>query len=97
MTRFPGNSVLVTGGSSGIGFAAAKAFVNEGARVVITGRDADALETARAALFGLIDANRNEDRDHEKSGTPPPAHSIQLPRKAGAMLRAGVAVNNGCR
>jgi NAD(P)-dependent dehydrogenase (short-subunit alcohol dehydrogenase family) len=60
MTRFQNTSVLVTGGSSGIGFAAAQAFAREGARVVITGRDADALETAKAALGGNAIAIRNE-------------------------------------
>ncbi|MEW9580040.1 SDR family oxidoreductase [Paraburkholderia sp. DGU8] len=60
MTRFQNKAVLVTGGSSGIGFAAARAFADEGARVVITGRDADALETARAALGGNALAVRND-------------------------------------
>ena len=60
MTRFQGKSVLVTGGSSGIGFAAAKAFASEGARVVITGRDADALDTARTALGADAIAVRND-------------------------------------
>lgn len=50
MNRFNNKTVLVTGGSSGIGLAAAKAFAVEGARVVITGRDAAALEQARPAL-----------------------------------------------
>lgn len=50
MQRFSGKSVLVTGGSSGIGLAAAKAFAAEGARVVITGRDGVALEQAKAQL-----------------------------------------------
>jgi NAD(P)-dependent dehydrogenase (short-subunit alcohol dehydrogenase family) len=50
MNRFNDKTILVTGGSSGIGLAAAKAFVAEGARVVITGRDAAALEQARASL-----------------------------------------------
>ncbi|WP_314104817.1 SDR family oxidoreductase [uncultured Stenotrophomonas sp.] len=50
MNRFTDKTVLVTGGSSGIGLAAAHGFIAEGARVVITGRDATALEQARAAL-----------------------------------------------
>ena len=50
MTRFHDKSVLITGGSSGIGLAAAQAFANEGARVIITGRDAAALESAKATL-----------------------------------------------
>jgi NAD(P)-dependent dehydrogenase (short-subunit alcohol dehydrogenase family) len=60
MTRFQDNSVLVTGGSSGIGFAAAKAFIDEGARVVITGRDADALDTALSKLGPNAIAVRND-------------------------------------
>lgn len=50
MNRFSNKTILVTGGSSGIGLAAAKAFAAEGARVVITGRDATALEQAKPAL-----------------------------------------------
>lgn len=50
MERFQGKTVLVTGGSSGIGLATAQAFIAEGARVVITGRDAAALEEARKTL-----------------------------------------------
>jgi NAD(P)-dependent dehydrogenase (short-subunit alcohol dehydrogenase family) len=50
MNRFTNKTVLVTGGNSGIGLGAAKAFAAEGARVVITGRDATTLEQARQAL-----------------------------------------------
>jgi len=50
MNRFNNKTILVTGGSSGIGLAAARAFAAEGARVIITGRDAAALEQAKAAL-----------------------------------------------
>ena len=49
MNRFSNKTVLVTGGSSGIGLAAAKAFAAEGARVVITGRDAATLEQLKQA------------------------------------------------
>ncbi|MEJ2803767.1 SDR family oxidoreductase [Comamonadaceae bacterium PP-2] len=50
MRRFDRKVVLVTGGSSGIGFAAARAFIDEGARVVITGRDPARLDAARISL-----------------------------------------------
>lgn len=41
---------VVTGGSSGIGFATAERFVSEGARVVISGRNADKLAQAAKKL-----------------------------------------------
>jgi len=53
MRRFDGANVLVTGGSSGIGLATARAFLEEGARVAITGRDEKRLRTARAGLSPL--------------------------------------------
>ena len=42
-----GKNILVTGGSSGIGYAIARKCVNEGARVVITGRNKDKLDAIR--------------------------------------------------
>jgi len=58
--RFTDKTVLVTGGSSGIGLAAAQAFAAEGARVVITARDADALAKAQALIGGHTIALRND-------------------------------------
>lgn len=45
-----GQTVVVLGGSSGIGFAVAEAATRSKAKVIITGRDMDRLETARTAL-----------------------------------------------
>ena len=42
--------VIVTGGSTGIGFEAARRFAAAGDRVMITARSADALDSARSAL-----------------------------------------------
>lgn len=50
MGRLDGRFALITGGSSGIGLATARLFVQEGARVAVTGRDAKALAAARAEL-----------------------------------------------
>lgn len=45
--KLDGNTILITGGSSGIGLAMAKEFVGLGNKVIITGRNADKLEAVR--------------------------------------------------
>ncbi len=45
--KLQGNTILITGGSAGIGLALAKQFVALGNTVIITGRNADKLEAAR--------------------------------------------------
>ena len=45
--KLQGNTILITGGSAGIGLAMAKEFVSLGNTVIITGRNADKLEAAR--------------------------------------------------
>jgi uncharacterized oxidoreductase len=47
-------SVLITGGSEGIGLGLARRYLAAGARVLITGRNADKLERAAHAHPGLI-------------------------------------------
>lgn len=42
--RLCGSKIIVTGGSRGIGFAMAKKFVDEGADVLITGRNEESLQ-----------------------------------------------------
>jgi NAD(P)-dependent dehydrogenase (short-subunit alcohol dehydrogenase family) len=68
MKKLEGKVAVITGGSSGIGLATAKRFLDEGAHVVITGRRKKELEQAAAALGGNIttvvgDVSRLEDLD----------------------------------
>ena len=68
MKRFEGKVAMVTGGNSGIGLAAAKAFAREGAQVAVTGRDEGTLKSAEkeigsSALAIRADAARIADLD----------------------------------
>jgi meso-butanediol dehydrogenase / (S,S)-butanediol dehydrogenase / diacetyl reductase len=51
--RHIGRRVVVTGGASGIGFATARRFVDEGARTVVLDRDVAGLERAASEVPGL--------------------------------------------
>ena len=48
--NFTDKNVVITGGTTGIGLATAKAFINAGANVWITGRNAQNLEKASAEI-----------------------------------------------
>jgi NAD(P)-dependent dehydrogenase (short-subunit alcohol dehydrogenase family) len=66
--RFEGKVAVVTGGNSGIGLGAAKAFAREGASVVITGRDEATLKAAErdigsGAMALRADSSRMADLD----------------------------------
>ncbi|MFZ0090624.1 MAG: glucose 1-dehydrogenase [Solirubrobacteraceae bacterium] len=50
MDRYAGKNVVITGGTAGIGLATAQRLVEGGARVLVTGRSPDALQTARDTL-----------------------------------------------
>lgn len=68
MTNFSEKVAVVTGGSSGIGFAAAKQLARAGARVVVTGRNREALDRAVSELgpkaVGVVsDASKVGDLD----------------------------------
>ena len=53
MNRLNNKLAVVTGGNSGIGYAAAKALIAEGARVIITGRRKEAVEKAAEELGAI--------------------------------------------
>lgn len=67
-TSLAGRSVVVTGGSKGIGRGIATVFARAGARVLVTGRDEESLAAACAEIGGetsyvIADVSRREDCD----------------------------------
>src|SRR5258708_37913614 len=67
--RIQGSVAVVTGGSSGIGLATAALFVQEGARVFVTGRNAEELSAVARNLGPSVtavpgDVTRTGDLDH---------------------------------
>jgi NAD(P)-dependent dehydrogenase (short-subunit alcohol dehydrogenase family) len=61
--RFEGKVAVIIGGNSGIGLASAQAFANEGARVIITGRDPDTLRAAAQEIGHGAVAHRSDISD----------------------------------
>jgi uncharacterized oxidoreductase len=53
MMKMIGRTILVTGGTSGIGMELATQLIAQGNTVIVTGRDLDRLETAQQAVPGL--------------------------------------------
>ncbi len=91
MSNLEGKSVLVTGGTSGIGLAAARAFRDAGARVIVTGSRPDTIERAREALGDTVIAIRADARSLAAAGDL----AAEIERRVGGLdavfLNAGVA------
>jgi len=60
MGKYDDKAIVITGGSSGLGLETAKLFVEEGARVLITGRTQDTLDAAAKELGGNAVAVRSD-------------------------------------
>ncbi len=67
--RFRDKAVLVIGGNSGIGLAAAKGFAAEGAQVVVTGRDPKTLAEAALSIGNGALALRSDISDIDSLDT----------------------------
>ena len=96
-----GAHVVITGGSTGIGFALAQQFVREGAHVTLIARTKNRLDTAVAELRKLA---RAKDRDVDIRGFPadttdssqvacmPPPAAMQLMKEANISTPPSVQV-----
>lgn len=52
MNRFKNKTALITGGTNGMGFATAQQFINDGGKVIITGRSEETVHNALKKLGG---------------------------------------------
>ncbi|MGF3027051.1 SDR family NAD(P)-dependent oxidoreductase [Methylobacterium aquaticum] len=60
MGKLDGKIAIITGGSEGMGRSTARLFVEEGATVVITGRNQDTLDAAVREIGGTVEAFRGD-------------------------------------
>src|SRR6201990_3032190 len=60
MSKLNGKIALITGGTSGLGFATAERFLSEGAEVIITGRRQAELDSAVKRLGGNVLGGQGE-------------------------------------
>jgi NAD(P)-dependent dehydrogenase (short-subunit alcohol dehydrogenase family) len=64
--RLEGRIALITGGTTGIGLASAKRFAEEGAQVIVTGRNPETLALARRALDGRVQVVESDAGDERQ-------------------------------
>lgn len=84
-------TILITGGTTGIGLATAQLLQSEGAQVIVTGRNPDTLASAKAVLGSkaiIIKSDSASLADAQALGAEVAKHA---PKLDGAFLNAGIA------
>jgi NAD(P)-dependent dehydrogenase (short-subunit alcohol dehydrogenase family) len=89
MNTLQGKVAVITGGNSGIGYAAAKALKEQGAAVIITGRRKEAVEQAAAeinASYYIADQANLQDIDRLVAGVSSQFGKIDI-----LLINAGIS------
>ena len=89
MNRFEGKTLLVTGGTSGIGLASAERLVREGARVIVTGSRRASIEHAKGVLGERAHYVLNDAADAGAAAALVPAVQAVTPQLDGVFFNAG--------
>lgn len=92
MARFDGKTVVITGGTSGIGLAAAKRIIDEGGKVMVTGRSEKGLERAREELPSAAIVLKNDAADPAQAQALAEEVSARDMKIDGLFLNAGFGV-----
>lgn len=90
MPRLAKKSVLITGGTTGIGLATARRCLDEGARLAITGSNPATLDAARGALGDAVLAIRADAGDVGAQGQLAETVAAAFGRLDGVVLNAGI-------
>ena len=89
MSRFKEKSILVTGGTSGIGLATARRLKDEGARVAVTGSRDESIAKAKDTLGNDVIYIKNDSGDSDAAQALADAVKEGLGGLDGAFLNAG--------
>ena len=88
--RLSGKNALITGGNSGIGLAAVRLFVAEGAHVAITGRNQKTLRATAAELGDAVLAIQADVTDIEAIERAVAAAAVKLGKLDIVFANAGI-------
>jgi NAD(P)-dependent dehydrogenase (short-subunit alcohol dehydrogenase family) len=92
MNRLDGKRALITGGTTGIGLAAAKQFLAEGARLVVTGFNDDTLAQARRELGSEVAVLKSDAGDVRAQKQLAQQVAATLGQLDVAFINAGIGV-----
>jgi NAD(P)-dependent dehydrogenase (short-subunit alcohol dehydrogenase family) len=92
MTRLNGKRALVTGGTSGIGLETAKQFLNEGARVIVTGTNPDTIAQARTILGAEVSVLKADSASVAEQQALAAAVQAEFGELDVAFLNAGISI-----